>query len=498
MIACNNCRAQNRDSARFCWQCGVRLPQGSGIGMVLGGEYRVVAVIKSGGMGMVYKAESGGKLYAVKEMRDAFTNPRRRAILNKLRSTSIVMAVIFLLATSAWTAGPTVKVTQVDPSHFPEVSIYVSVADTSGQPVTGLTKDDFQLFEDGNPVEIKGFAGLEEARSVDIVFVFDTTGSMRDEIEGVKNTSIAFANKLRDSNRDFRLGLVAFGDEVREVRNRDGNLTANAEEFKGWIGQLRADGGGDDPEISLDALKRATQMIYRDGTQKVLLLITDAPPHQKGDGTRFSEVVPAELVEQLRDEGYTIYAVAYDHPHFRRLVGETHGEFYDIQREPDFMGIIEKIGGLIADQYRLTYISARPFYDGTRRAVEVEVAGETAGGTYLEKHLIHIRSDGIVALALLLPLLLALALPTAMGKIRAYRPRRVSESEIPQVEALGVSGQPICPHCGHALRPGASFCGHCGQAVAIQTAEPRSTACPGCGHPLRPGARFCSGCGKRL
>ena len=68
MIVCPNCKAQNRDTARFCSRCGARL--------ALGGEYRVVEVIKPGGMGTVYKAESGGKLYAIKEMRDTFTNPK--------------------------------------------------------------------------------------------------------------------------------------------------------------------------------------------------------------------------------------------------------------------------------------------------------------------------------------------------------------------------------------------------------------------------------------
>jgi len=398
---------------------------------------------------------------------------------------------------SALAAGPTVKVTQVDPSQFPDVTIYVSVTDESGQPVGGFIKDDFQLFEDGNPVDIKDFAGLEEARPVDIVFVFDTTGSMSEEIEGVKNTSITFANKLRDSNRDFRLGLVAFGDEIREVRNRDDTLTADAEEFKGWIGRLWADGGGDEPEISLDAVKRATQMKYRDGTQKVLILITDAPPHQKGDGTPFSQVVPEELVGQLRDQGFTVYAVAYDHPHFRRVVGETSGEFYDIHRESDFTGIIEKIGGLVAGQYRLTYISARPFYDGTRRAIEVEVAGERGGGSYLEKHLINIRSNGVIALAFLLPLLLALVLPTVVGRVRC-RPQPVAEIGAARAEALGVSGPTICPHCGHALRPRARFCGQCGQSIATLLAKPHPTDCPACGRPLRPEAKFCSACGKRL
>jgi DNA-directed RNA polymerase subunit RPC12/RpoP len=290
---------------------------------------------------------------------------------------------------------------------------------------------------------------------------------------------------------------VAFGDEIREVHNRDDILTADAEEFKSWIGRLRANGGDDEPEISLDAVKRATQMKYRDGTQKVLILITDAPPHQKGDGTPFSQVVPEELMAQLRDQGFTVYAVAYDHPHFRRLVGETSGEFYDIHRNSDFTGIIAKIGGLIASQYRLTYISARPYYDGTRRAIEVEVAGEKGGGSYLEKHLINIRSNGIIALAFLLPLLLALVLPTAVERTRR-RPQPVVESEAVRIQAPEVSGRAVCPHCGHDLRPGARFCSRCGQTLTARPAEPHPTVCPRCGHPLRLGARFCGSCGQKL
>ena len=85
MIVCPNCKAQNRDTARFCGKCGAWL--------VLGGEYRVVEAIKPGGMGTVYKAESGGKLYAVKEMRDTFTNPKERQdAINRFMAEALILA----------------------------------------------------------------------------------------------------------------------------------------------------------------------------------------------------------------------------------------------------------------------------------------------------------------------------------------------------------------------------------------------------------------------
>jgi len=154
----------------------------------------------------------------------------------KMQRTIILLTqlavLLFGFAELCFADAPTVQVTQVDPSAFPRVTVYVSVTDDAGQPIAALNQEDFDLQEDGQPVEILEFAGIGSDRPVDIVFVFDTTGSMDDEIEGVKNTSIAFANKLRESNRDFRLGLVAFGDEIRSIDNRDGSLTADAEEFK--------------------------------------------------------------------------------------------------------------------------------------------------------------------------------------------------------------------------------------------------------------------------
>ena len=85
MNVCPNCKAQNRDTARFCGKCGAWL--------VLGGEYRVIEIIKPGGMGTVYKAESGGKLYAVKEMLDTFTNPKdRQDAINRFMAEALILA----------------------------------------------------------------------------------------------------------------------------------------------------------------------------------------------------------------------------------------------------------------------------------------------------------------------------------------------------------------------------------------------------------------------
>ena len=360
------------------------------------------------------------------------------------------------------TAPAAITITQVDPSNFPEMAVYID-AETSALPA-GLAAEDFTVTEDGEPAQIIDFAGDGEARPVDVVFVFDTTSSMGGEIEGAIRSSVAFAEQLSAAGRDFRLGLVAFGDEIREVRNTDFSMTADAAEFTGWIRQLRAEGGGDDPEIALDALQQATAMQFREGAQKVLLLITDAPPHQLDDGAPYSSIVTRELAASLRDGGFVVYAVAVDDPSYRAVVNETGGKFYELTRRADFTSIIDEIGGDIAKQYRLTYVSPRSSYDGTVRNIAISVGERTGEQAFLEPHLINIQSNLTISCGLLAALLLALLAPLAFtgnwAWLRAFR--RGEAHAAPPAPAVVTPRAPVCPVCGREIRAAARFCGGCG------------------------------------
>ncbi|MGB8645468.1 MAG: VWA domain-containing protein [Anaerolineae bacterium] len=368
-------------------------------------------------------------------------------------------------------ASYSVKLAQVDTSRYPEITLSVNVDDSSGTPVSGLKREDFGVTEDGTSVEITNFAGTSDVRTVDVVFAFDTTGSMTNEIEGVKQTAIAFAQKLKDKKRDYRLGLVTFGDEIRGVYNKDGSLTDNAQEFQSWIASLSANGGGDDPELSLGAVKQATKMTYRPQAQKVIILITDAPAHHTGDGGGPGDFSDPDLnadrvAELLKQKGITLYAVAYDSPDYHKLTDETHGEFYNLTPGADFTGIIDKIGTNLANQYRMTYRSPRPTYDGTHRNIVVSVGGtgsspsSSSSGSYTEQHLINLRSDPLVALIFSFPLLFALAAPALWRGVRHVRATRQTGANnyVPMLV--------YCPYC-HAqqLRPDAKFCRSCGRSL---------------------------------
>ncbi|HTE18326.1 MAG TPA: vWA domain-containing protein [Armatimonadota bacterium] len=125
-------------------------------------------------------------------------------------------------------------------------------------------------------------------KTADVVFCFDTTGSMGGEIDDLKASAVMFAQELNSHGVHFQVGLVEF----RDLKHPEppgyhqlavvAPLSENAVEFHNAVQSLRASGGGDEPESSLDAIREALNLQgYRGGTvRKYIVLVTDASPNE--------------------------------------------------------------------------------------------------------------------------------------------------------------------------------------------------------------------------
>jgi FHA domain/Integrin beta chain VWA domain len=278
------------------------------------------------------------------------------------------------------------------------VQLNFGLTDQDGQPVGNLRPDNIRVFEDGKPAKIVDFRGVGQGRPVDIVFVMDVTQSMQPYIDAIKKNMITFANDLAANNRDYRLGLVTFEDYVVS-KYSDCNcpyrykMTSNVGEFINWVGSLHASGGGDIPEDPLDALAYASTFPFRPEAQAILILITDAPCHVKGDGpdrlgdqayrdhknpnADVTDQTGASIAAMLKKQGLTLYAVApppFIAPPYQQVVQATHGRLYNIVTEEGrFPELVREIGHSIATEYSLTYRTPRPIEDGTERSVELKI-----------------------------------------------------------------------------------------------------------------------------
>jgi VWFA-related protein len=108
-----------------------------------------------------------------------------------------------LIATVCLQAQERLPTFRVD---VPLVSLDVLVADTAGRPLTNLAQDDFEIFEDNAPREIKSFSSVETPYN--ILALFDCTGSTREAWPFLFQSLNRFLGSLRPQDR---VAVLAFG-----------------------------------------------------------------------------------------------------------------------------------------------------------------------------------------------------------------------------------------------------------------------------------------------
>lgn len=191
---------------------------------------------------------------------------------------------------------------------------------------------------------IRGRRGLgQTGRSADVMFVLDCTGSMQGEIDAIKSSIIEFANTIESDGVRVRVGLIEFrdrlnGEEARVLTFEGASpFTSKPALFCQALAPVHAHGGGDAPESSLDALMLALRQPFASETNKVLVLITDAPPHIPDRETRSIEEVTTALraagvaqlylVMRTEDTASQIYL---------KLLETTRGLAFDLGKGNDF------------------------------------------------------------------------------------------------------------------------------------------------------------------
>jgi hypothetical protein len=123
----------------------------------------------------------------------------------------------------------------------------------------------------------------EGRAKLDVHFLIDTTGSMGDEIDRLKDSVRSVSERIAGlpADADLRLGMTLYRDRGDLFVTRTFDFTPSVDVFKTALAEVRADGGGDSPEDLNAGLHEAvTKPSWRgDDTVKLVFLVADAPPH---------------------------------------------------------------------------------------------------------------------------------------------------------------------------------------------------------------------------
>jgi hypothetical protein len=115
---------------------------------------------------------------------------------------------------------------------------------------------------------------------MDVVFVLDTTGSMRKYVDLIKRNLNSLKESAERNGFQLRMGAISYGDEIFDTRPLSENIaeltTAMLDSNPLWMPSQNR--GGDVPEIGLAAIEKGVELLQQgSGKSKVLVFYTDAP-----------------------------------------------------------------------------------------------------------------------------------------------------------------------------------------------------------------------------
>jgi VWFA-related protein len=254
-----------------------------------------------------------------------------------------------------------------------EVVLNATILDSSGHLVQTLTKDDFQIFEDGVKQNIISFQHSD--LPVSIALVVDNSGSMSKKRPAVNKSAL---DLIEASNPQDEAFVVNFSDEAFI----DQEFTSSVNKLREGLSHIESRGG----TALYDAVVASADKLAMDAKRpkQVLVLITDG----EDNASTLNLEQTIRRVQQL--SGPVIYSIGLlfgdemshsEVRHARRALEMLSTETGGIAFFPRSLEQVDQIAAEVArdirSQYTIVYHSTKPSTEpGFRR---VQVAAEAKG-----------------------------------------------------------------------------------------------------------------------
>jgi len=141
-------------------------------------------------------------------------------------------------------------------------------------------------------------------KTLDLMFVIDTTGSMSDEMRYLAKEFDAIVSNVEAKHPtvDIRFGLTLYRDKGDDYVVKNFKFTSNKNKMKSQLEEQSANGGGDYPEAMDKGIEKALEASWEaeDGV-RMMFVVADAPPHDE----KIKQMLP--IIEKARSMGIHIY-----------------------------------------------------------------------------------------------------------------------------------------------------------------------------------------------
>jgi Ca-activated chloride channel homolog len=246
------------------------------------------------------------------------------------------------------------------------VLVPVTITDPMNRLVTGLEKENFQLFEGSTAQEIKSFSS--EDAPVSLGVIFDSSRSMSSKMDRAKDAVMEF---FKTANPQDEFFMITFSDEPEVVND----FTSSVEDIQGKLvytvpRRMTA---------LLDAIYMGvSKMRQAKYAKKALLIISDG-------GDNHSRYTENEIKSLVKEADVMVYAIGIYDKYFPTeeerlgpaLLGEiaelTGGRAFTVENPNDLADVATKIGVELRNQYVLGYRPNKVVRDGKWSKIKVKL-----------------------------------------------------------------------------------------------------------------------------
>lgn len=299
-----------------------------------------------------------------------------------MRKLNYIFITILLLAISAWPfaaasaqgEAPQIRITQVDNSKFPNVTVYVSVTNAAGEPV-GIDPATIQISENGQvmqPTDVQGGGEAvgEEPIPVTTMLVIDISGSMdkNDKLAAAKEAAKSYVSQMRPADQ---AGLITYDTQVYTVQP----ITSDSAALISAIDGLKT---GSDTAM-YNALIEAEKALETASGRKAIIVLTDGLDNK-------SQSTAEDVIAGIGESGLTISAIGFgdvstvgqaglDEAALKSLAEESGGIYGFATDTEALKGLYQQQSRVLQSEYRITYVSPSTLRDGINRNLTVSLTG---------------------------------------------------------------------------------------------------------------------------
>jgi len=270
------------------------------------------------------------------------------------------------------------------------VQLFFNVKDKHGALIPNLTKDDFEIAEDGKPQTIKYFTA-ESNLPLTIGMMIDSSGSQRNVIDMEKEVGGAFLKQiLTDKDEAFVISFDITVDLLQDFTRDTHRLQAALNKAKVNVdytsGGIPGMGGGPVPQrgnspgtLLYDAVYLSSHdMLSKEVGRKAMILLTDG--QDEGSRLKIQDAIEASqkadaivYVLLCADRGFYGGFGYSGEGDMRKLTEQTGGRVINVGNKFDKLReAFDQIAAELRSQYNIGYTPTNTKQDGSYRKLEIK------------------------------------------------------------------------------------------------------------------------------